>query len=65
MEKLRLNLDRLKVESFEPSADARGKGTVRGYDDDGTCSKQPTCGAASRGEETYEQFARTLYACCV
>lgn len=63
MQKLKLNLDGLKVESFQPGAESAGKGTVRGYE--GTCSKVGTCGAASLGEETYEVFPRTLYACCV
>ncbi|HSU14765.1 hypothetical protein [Longimicrobium sp.] len=64
MDKLRLELDGLKVESFEASAGARAKGTVRGYDDS-VCSQGYTCGAASRGEETYEQEINTRYACCV
>lgn len=65
MDKLRLDLDALRVESFEPGAKPAGKGTVQGYDDITDCSKQPTCGVASRGEEGYEQFPRTRYACCV
>ena len=64
MEKLRLDADALKVESFEASTDAGGEGTVRAYGD-GTCSQQPTCGVASRGEESYEIEAWTRYACCV
>jgi len=60
MKKLRLDLDELKVESLDTSAD----GTVQAYDD-ATCSKQPTCGIASRGEETYEMEAWTRYACCI
>ncbi|HSU14766.1 hypothetical protein [Longimicrobium sp.] len=64
MNKLRLELDGLKVESFEASAERRGKGTVLGFDGS-TCSNQPTCGIASRGEETYEQEVFTRYACCV
>ena len=64
MEKLRLNVDGLKVESFAPGDDARGKGTVLGYDDS-TCSAQPTCGNPSRGEETFELEVVTRYACCV
>lgn len=65
MEKLRLDLDELTVESFEPGADTLDAGTVRAYDGDATCSKDPTCGIASRGPETYEQFPRTRYACCI
>ena len=64
MEKLRLDLEELTVETFEPRAETRGRGTVRAYDD-GSCSNQPTCGIASRGEETYEQIERSFYACCV
>lgn len=64
MKKLRLNLDRLAVESFATGADDGGKGTVRGLQDT-ECSCQPTCGIASRGEEAYERFPRTWYACCV
>jgi hypothetical protein len=63
MEKLRLELDGLKVESFEAGTDTAGKGTVRG--NDGSCSMQPTCGIASRGEETFELEAATRYVCCV
>jgi hypothetical protein len=64
MEKLRLELDALKVESFDAGADATGRGTAHGYQDT-TCSKQPTCGIASRGQEGYEAYPRTLYACCI
>ena len=64
MEKLRLDLDELKVESFRASDEGEGSGTVLGYDDS-TCSNQPTCGIASRGEATYELEAFTKYACCV
>lgn len=62
MKKLELELDGLKVETFE-TGEAAGGGTVRGYDS--TCSNQPTCGIASRGEEGYAEVQRTLYACCV
>jgi len=62
MKKLHLDLDGLNVESFE-AGKATGTGTVEGHDN--TCSKQPTCGAMSRGEEGYAEVARTLYACCV
>jgi len=62
MKKLQLDLDGLTVESFE-AGKASGNGTVRGYDS--TCSNQPTCGIASRGEEGYAEVQRTLYACCV
>jgi hypothetical protein len=64
MNKLRLELDGLKVESFAPDGAARGKGTVLGFDGS-TCSQGYTCGMASRGEETYEQEIVTRYACCV
>lgn len=64
MKKLRLNLDRLAVESFAMGADAGGKGTVRGMQAT-ECSCAFTCGVASRGEEAYEQVPRTWYACCV
>jgi hypothetical protein len=64
MEKLRLNPDGLKVDSFEASAEVRGYGTVQGFA--GTdCSRQFTCGAASRGPEGYDQVPITRYACCV
>jgi hypothetical protein len=62
MEKLRLELDGLKVESFEAGADGGRKGTVWGH---GSCSQQFTCGVASRGEATFELEAWTRYACCV
>ncbi|HYH81227.1 MAG TPA: hypothetical protein VEX86_15595 [Longimicrobium sp.] len=63
MEKLRMEMDGLKVESFEPGTAAAGKGTVRGYGD--SCSMQPTCGVASRGEEAFVDIPWTRYACCV
>jgi hypothetical protein len=63
MEKLRLDLDRLKVESFQADGARHGAGTVKAFD--GSCSNAPTCGIASRGEETYQQEIFTLYACCV
>ncbi|HET7230982.1 MAG TPA: hypothetical protein VFJ16_13310 [Longimicrobium sp.] len=63
MEKLRLELENVKVESFEPGAGVPAKGTVRG--NDGSCSMQPTCGIASRGEETFELEEATRYVCCV
>jgi hypothetical protein len=62
MKKLRMDLDGLKVDSFE-AGKATGAGTVEGHDN--TCSKQPTCGIASRGEEGYEECSATRYACCV
>jgi hypothetical protein len=64
MQKLRLNLDGLEVESFEASANAPGKGTVDGFAG-AECSMQYTCGIASRGQEGYDAFPRTQYACCV
>lgn len=58
MEKLRLDVEGVMVESFEPlSGGDNGRGM--------SCSMQPTCGVASRGEEAYEQIKKTLYACCV
>jgi hypothetical protein len=65
MKKLRLDLDGLRVDSFEARADTGDEGTVHAHDDGATCSKQPTCGIASRGEETYGIEAITRYACCV
>lgn len=64
MEKLRLDLEELKVDSFEPSAEAGGEGTIHAHAD-GSCSMQRTCGAASRGDETFDLLALTRYACCV
>ncbi|HEX6751099.1 MAG TPA: hypothetical protein VF092_27665 [Longimicrobium sp.] len=64
MDKLRLEMERLRVETFAPDAKTGGKGTVLGYDDS-TCSAQPTCGIASRGEETYELEGPSRYVCCV
>ena len=65
MKKLRLEREGLKVESFEAGADGAGRGTAHGHANDTTCSKQPTCGIASRGQESYEALPRTLYACCI
>jgi hypothetical protein len=62
MKKLLLDLDGLKVESFE-AGKASGEGTVQAHG--AGCSQQPTCGIASRGEEGYAEVQRTLYACCV
>jgi hypothetical protein len=57
MRKLKLNLDALSVESFEPSKEREDAGTVRGYlsayyelcnvDDtwQQTCTCEPTCNA--------------------
>lgn len=64
MHKLRLNPDALKVESFEAGAPGRGKGTVNGFAVT-DCSKQVTCGIASRGQEGYDAEPRTRYACCI
>jgi hypothetical protein len=64
MQKLRLDLDGLQVESFEAATRARGKGTVDGFAIT-DCSKQVTCGVASRGQEAYDIEPRTRYACCV
>ena len=63
MKKLLLEVDGLKVESFEAGSSTRGRGTVRANDDG--CSIQPTCGNPSRGEEGYAEMALTRYACCV
>jgi hypothetical protein len=63
MEKLRLELDELRVETFEPRADAGGEGTVAAFEEG--CSMQPTCGVASRGEETFQLLAASRYVCCV
>ena len=62
MSTLRLELDGLKVDSFEAGT-AAGQSTVRALGE--SCSMQPTCGIASRGDEMYEQVAFTRYACCV
>jgi len=59
MSTLRLELDGLKVESFEAGTDAAAAEALGG------CSVQPTCGNPSRGDETYEKVAITRYACCV
>ena len=57
MRKLRLEIDALRVETFEPAARRDGRGTVRGYlsayyelchmDDtwQQTCTCEPTCNA--------------------
>lgn len=62
MQKLRLDLDGLTVESFEAGADRSVRGTAHAHQD---CSFNPTCGVASRGQEGYEKLPPTLYACCV
>ena len=64
MEKLRLDLDALTVESFEASETSDAKGTVLGQQVSG-CSCGVTCGMASRGQKGYEEFGRTQYGCCV
>lgn len=64
MEKLRLNVDGLKVESFEASAEVGAQGTVAGFAAS-ECSCQYTCGVASRGQEGYDAYPLTRYACCV
>ena len=64
MKKLRLEIDGLKVESFAADAGGRARGTVPGFEDS-TCSAQPTCGIASRGEETFQLEVFTRYACCI
>jgi hypothetical protein len=64
MDKLRLNLDGLKVESFEAGAEVPGQGTVKGFAAT-ECSCAYTCGVASRGQEGYDANPPTRYACCV
>jgi hypothetical protein len=64
MEKLRLELDELKVESFEARPVGASTGTVAAFEDEG-CSMQPTCGIASRGEETFQMYEASRYVCCV
>ena len=63
MVKLRLDLETLAVESFDAGADEGAPGTIQAHES--TCSKQPTCGVASRGPETYDLEIFTRYACCV
>lgn len=62
MDKLRLSLDGLRVESFEAGGEHAVRGTVHG---NGSCSMQPTCGIASRGQTPFEEEAATRYVCCV
>jgi hypothetical protein len=64
MRKLRLKLDGLKVESFEPGTKTEERGTVRGNAAT-ECSCAFTCGVASRGQEGYVEVPNTRYACCV
>ena len=72
MKKLTLELDSLRVESFETAADARLRGTVRG-NDSYTVSPYPscarTCGASPPPDTEIcraDQYAPTLQqACCV
>jgi hypothetical protein len=63
MQKLRLDMDGLKVETFEPGTKSKAKGTVAGYDSG--CSVGYTCGMMSRGEEGFQEYQVTQYACCV
>jgi hypothetical protein len=63
MEKLRLDLDALTVESFEATEIAGERGTVNGAQSG--CSCAVTCGIASEGPAAFEQIKKTLYACCV
>jgi hypothetical protein len=64
MKKLRLELEHLQVTTFEPGAGHDRKGTAHGYDAT-DCSKQPTCGVASREpKEELEQRPPTAW-CCV
>ena len=64
MKKLRLDVDRLVVESFTAAQEEGGRGTVRAHDPT-DCSCVLTCGNQSAGPEGYERAPRTLYACCV
>jgi hypothetical protein len=63
MQKMRMELDELQVETFEAGEALARKGTVAGLEVG--CSQARTCGIASRGEETFEKYAATLYVCCV
>jgi hypothetical protein len=66
MEKLKLNLDDLKVESFDPMPmqTDKAKGTVYGYNHtqevgcnitvDGTCAQHHTCGLCTGQNTCYE-----------
>lgn len=63
MDKLRLDIEELKVESFDAGRDGSLRGTVRA--NDGSCSMQPTCGIASRAETAFEHDGITRNACCV
>ena len=64
MDKLRLDLNGLKVESFASSTEKGRKGTVLGHDDS-DCSKPYTCGISWRSEESYELEPPTRYGCCI
>jgi hypothetical protein len=64
MKKLRMELEELKVESFEASAAPVRMGTVAAFEEE-SCSMKPTCGVASRGEETFEMLPASRYVCCV
>jgi hypothetical protein len=65
MKKLRLELEHLQVTTFEPAPGHDRKGTAHGYD--GTdCSKQFTCGIASREpKEGDDRFPPRTSWCCV
>lgn len=45
MEKLKLHLDELSVESFDTSCNLKDKGTVVGEQNTNTCPGCPTCAA--------------------
>jgi hypothetical protein len=62
MQKVRMELDELKVETFEAGEALARKGTVAGFAVG--CSQARTCGIASRGEETFEMYPLTGYVCC-
>ena len=64
MNKLRLDIDGLEVQSFTPVAGKVERGTVEAHQDT-YCSCAKTCGVMSRGEEGYKQVPWTWYACCV
>lgn len=68
--KLKLDLDRLSVETFETALENGGRGTVRGYRDTYSCAG--TCGASPpetidcRRPTTLVTDEMTLcFACCM
>jgi hypothetical protein len=69
MKKMTLDVDALRVESFEMVAARGGRGTVRAHDSgctappDGTCVD--TCGNRPQCTDVDGTAMCTLYACCV